>query len=367
MKGLVVWAHSACRSQMALYRALGQELDVPMVVPLWQCGENELRAAVGFCSSEFSDMNMVPVGEDYARGLEVIDSHKGWCHLFCVYQRSRNYRRLLLKVASRGEHVAVASEAPCNMSTGWRRLAKELYFRTKLPSTVKDVVDKAEFFINYSGNDDKAAQLIGWPKAKIIPFGYFPPPIPQSKCCLRETNHPFEILATGIMAWHRGCDVLVEALRILSERGVIYHATITQKGPLLPELKSKAERYGLPIDFTGFMPMDDLLKAYESCSVYVGSGRHEPWGMRLNDALNCGAPLVVSRGMGGVKMIDDYGCGLAYKNEDSLDLANQLERLANDMSLYNLCAQNAIRAADECSPLNKARELVCVFRDRMWI
>lgn len=109
------------------------------------------------------------------------------------------------------------------------------------------------------------------------------------------------------------------------------------------------------------MPEEPL---YETCSVYVGAGRHEPWGMRLNDVLQCGAPLVVSRGMGGVKMVDDYGCGLAFENGDAEDLARQLESLASDNDLYSDCAAKAVWAARMCSPENKALEILTILGKR---
>ena len=130
-------------------------------------------------------------------------------------------------------------------------------------------------------------------------------------------------------------------------------------------IKEKAKRFNLPIAFPGFLPMENLIRLYESCSVYVGAGRHEPWGMRLNDALNCGAPLVVSRGMGGVKMVDDYGCGLSFKNGDAIDLANQLERLATSHDEYNKVLEGVSVAVNMCSPENKAKEMLGILRKRM--
>lgn len=358
MKGLLVWAQSACRSQMALYRALGKSFGVPVEVAVWfykkdkACIDN--RNAVGFSDDEFADMTVISVGEDYAKGVSVLDSHPGWTHLFCNYQGSQAFRALQLEAHRRGEKTAIGSESPCNMFNGWRKWAKEIYFRTQLPRKVKEVISVSSFLINYSGNDDWIAKVIGWPSEKIIPFGYFPPPIPGTRCVHRQGNKPFEILATGELTWHRGSDVLMDALSILKERGIPFRATITQTGPLLNEAKVRAKRERLPIDFVGCLPMPELIKAYESCTVYVGAGRHEPWGMRLNDALNCGAPLVVSRGMGGVKMVEDYGCGLAFKNEDAEDLASQLLRMATADELYKKCAENAVRASEACSPERQA-------------
>jgi len=362
MKGIVIWAQSSCRSVMDFYREFGKALGVPVCVAVWyykkSANEKDNRNAVGFEDSEFSDMDIVPVGEDFDKGLKVIDSHKGWHHLCCNYQGSENFRRLLLLVSKRGEKVAVGSESPCNMQHGLRGLLKEIYYRVKLPRVVSDVIVASTFFINFSGDDDRLARVVGWPKEKIIPFGYFPPPIPGSRIQKRISNSPFEILSTGEMTWHRGSDVLLDALVLLKKSGCKFHATITQRGRLFADLQAKARRHDLPVDFPGFLDLKDLCRIYESCTVFVGAGRREPWGMRLNDALNCGAPLVVSRGMGGVKMVDDYGCGLSFENENSQDLAAKLQLLATDGDVYLQCAENAIGAARANSAAVKARELI---------
>lgn len=368
MKGMIIWAQSNCRSTMGLYEALIKQLGVPVTIALWLCNKDESyidkRTAIGFSRGEFSSVPMVPVGDDYEKGIKIMDEHPGCVHLFTVFQASEVWRRLISEAKRRREKIVIACESPCNMDHGIRKLIKELYLRAVLPVKGRKVISAAECFVNYSGFDDKYARIIGWSKERIIPFGYFPPPIPNSHCVRRRTNKPFRILATGVLSKHRGADILVEALRLLKMRGVAYRATITQKGELLEELRAKAERFKLPIDFCGFVEMPELIHLYETCSVYVGAGRHEPWGMRLNDALQCGAPLVVSQGMGGCRMVDDYGCGLTFVNEDPNSLAGQLERLATDDALYSQCAENAILAADACSPSRKASELIEELRTR---
>lgn len=368
MKGIVIWAQSNCRSMMALYRAMAKAAKVPVVITLWHYKNNgcelDIRSKVGFRSDEFSDIEMIPVGENYAKGLDVLNQHRGWLHLFCVWQASPVYRKLIVEAKRRGDRVGVMCESPCNMSSGWRGVLKSLYMAFALPRIAHRVVKEADFFINYSGDFYKWARHIGWTENKIVPFGYFPPPIEGAKCVKRDSSSPFLILATGILSKHRGADVLVKALRILKERGVTYRAVITQEGELLPQLKEMTRKFDLPIEFPGFLPMPDLIKLYETCSVYVGAGRSEPWGMRLNDALNGGAPLIVSRGMGGVKLVDDYNCGLAFENANDEDLARQLECLATDSELYGRCAENALRAAQLCSPELKALELINIILER---
>ena len=368
MKGLVIWAQSNCRSAMAFYRELVRALDVPFVVCLHFYQKNKScldnRAQVGFRSDEFNDLEMLPIGEDYEAGLKVLDEHPGWHHLFTCYQESPNYRRLIQVAHTRGEHIGIGSESPCNMDSGLRRLLKFVYMRTYLPWKVRKVVSIADFFISYSGMDFSLAEAIGWAKEKIIPFGYFPPPIEGSICRLRTSNKPFHILSTGVLSRYRGADILLEALILLKARGVPYRATITQKGELFDALRGKIAAHNLPVEMVGFVSMENLIRLYETCSVFVGAGRDEPWGMRLNDALNCGAPLVVNRGMGGAALVDEYACGLTFTT--AAELADCLEKLARDEGLYAECAAHAVEAARNISPRVQAKRVVEAIRGLGW-
>ena len=368
MKGLVIWSQSDCRSVMGLYRAIGKELGVPMRVALWFYPKDEKyvtnRDAVGFPRGEFCDVETIRVGEDYAKGMEVLDAHKGWNHYFTVYQGSPVWRSLIVEAKKRGERVAVGCESPCVMENGLKGLLRHIFVRFILPGRVENVTTSAEFFVNYSGDDVRQAMRIGWAKEKIIPFGYFPPPLPGSNKVKRVGNSPFHIFSSGVLTWHRGADVLVEALRILSERGVKYRATITQRGDLYGCLRQKSAMYNLPIDFPGFVQMKDLVNLYETCSVFVGAGRSEPWGMRLNDALQCGAPLIVSTGMGGVKLVKDYGCGLSFENGNAHKLADALQTLATDAKRYEQIVANAEIAASKISPESMAKEFCRLVKER---
>lgn len=362
MKGLIIWAYSNCRSTMALYRAIQRYANFSVKIVLVEgnhkCDIPSIRKQVGFRNDEFNDIEPVFLNDDYSIGTRIMDENPGCAHIFCAYQRVEIYRKLIQEAKHRNEKIFIAGEAPCNMSSGWRWLLKEIYLRLVLRWKVRGVVRAAEKFICFSGDAFKLSALAGWSKEKVVPFGYFSPPIEKTTCVKRVNNKPFTILATGILSKYRGADVLVKALKILKDRGVEYRAIITQEGELLPSLKKKAAKFDLPIEFPGFLSMDELTRLYENCSVYVGAGRSEPWGMRLNDALNCGAPLIISRGMGGVKLVDDYKCGLYYSNNNAKDLADQLQCLAEDKDLFLSVADRAYQVQENISPECKARELL---------
>lgn len=358
MNGIIIWAQSDCRSMMGLYRAIIDAFMVPVVIAVRDYKKESQRQKVGFKHEEFSDLEYTVIGESYEKGIELLDAHPDFHHLFGAYQNAPTYRRLILAAKRRGCRVGILSEAPCVMNHGFKGWVKErIYLPLILRYVIKPVVGSADFIVNLSGDSSLALQRIGWTPGQIVPFGYFPPPIVGSRLVRRTTNADFHILVTGIMTWHRAPDVIIKALMLLKQWGVPFRATFTQNGPLKNELQRLAAAAALPVDFLGFVSLEKLIDLYEHCSVYVAAGRREPWGMRLNDALQCGAPLVVSRGMGGVQLVDKYGCGMSFDADDYLDLACKLRRLTENEAEYARVAQNAEQASHQVSPTLKAREL----------
>ena len=365
MKGMIIWAQSDCRSMMGLYRALIKALDVPVMIAVRDFKAESQRQKVGFKHEEFNDIEISVIGEDYEKGLGLLDAHPGFHHLFGAYQNAPTYRRLILEAKRRGCRVGVLSESPCVMTYGVKGWVKEhIYLPVILKHVIKPVVSVADFIVNLSGDSTLALQKIGWRTEQIVPFGYFPPPIIGSKIVQRLHNHDFHILVTGIMTWHRAPDVVMKSLILLKRWGVKFRATFTQDGPMLGMLKRMASENDLPVSFPGFVPMENLIKLYETCSVYVAAGRREPWGMRLNDALQCGAPLVVSRGMGGVQLVDEYGCGVAFGADDYLELAHKLRSLIENGAKYENVCSDAIAAAQYILPDVKARYLIRTLSSR---
>ena len=360
MIGLIIWASTDCRSLMGIFREIKQHLSCPVIIVVNDVPNADgLRQKTGFQHDEFNDISVIYINNDASKANEILESHEGYFHLFTVYQKAPLFRKLILKASKRGGRIGIISEAPCVMSSGIKGfIKKHFYLPFVVKLLIKDIVSISDFIINLSGDDAVSLLRIGWPSSKIIPWGYFSPPLLGSKCCKRVRTKDFHILVTGIMSWHRSPEVAMKALVLLKKWGINFRATFTQEGAKLKCLKKLADKYKLPVEFTGLLPIHELISLYETCSLYVASGRSEPWGMRLNDALQCGSPIAVCRGMGGVQMVDSFGCGFTFRVDDYVDLANKLRRTILENSYYLEIAQNAFDAASKISPRNKAKELI---------
>lgn len=359
MKGIVIWAHSTCRSTILFFQGIACAFDAVLEIYILR-KESDLRKKTGFSDDEFKHLNIQYI-DNYDIALSVLKERLEWHHIFGCYQERGNYQRLMLDAHRLGCHIGIASEAPCNMDDYPRRIFKSMYINCILPFKLRQYINLSDFIINFSGSENWRMEQIGWNPRQIIPCGYYSPAIPNSHLVKRTEKHwqNFNILLTGIHQTHRSPMVLLKALHLLDGRGIKYECQITQEGPLLEDMKQYVKTKDMNhVHFRGFIPLDELISLYENCSIFVGAGNNEPWGIRLNDALQCGAPLVVNRGMGGFKLVDDYGCGLTFARNDYKGLADALERLITDKQLYLQCAENAYEAAFQTCPENKAKEIV---------
>lgn len=333
--GIQFWAITYCRSTFALYKAIADSLNIPFRVCVNQHTLGQ-RSSLGYTIDEFKDIEIV-ITPNPMSVVEALIEKITWFQVFGAYHKKSYFSPAINLTIKRNIKFGIFSESPCNMeSSSIFRFLKFLYFRSILRSKVRNIKDKAVFIANLSGNSSKELIQLGWDPTKILPSGYYPPPLLNSTFVPRLSvkRRKFRILCTGNLSWHRGADVFVEALVLFHRWNVPYEAYITGEGPLLKKLQSKSVQNGLNLSFLGLVPISELIAQYQKCSVFVAPGRHEPWGIRVNDALNSGAPVLVSRGMGSSMLVDDFSLGLTFLNEDPIDLAWKLKRLATDFEFY---------------------------------
>lgn len=325
---LIVWAYSYCRSTLATFLALRarSNYDIRLVLcgPQRDAAEDE----PGFGGGEFPPGPFDLIDPDHDTALAYLEAHKSDAHLFGFYHPASRHAALPRHCAAQGIAFAIASEAPCNMETGSLRwAAKQAYYRWVLPVRLRPIVEKARFFANLSGVTPRLVETLGWRSEQVFPFGYFPLPLPGSRFRPREgrPSRPLTLLLSGDHTAHRDPMTLLRALdRLLSAKDKV-RAIICGAGPLTETMQAYARRRSLPVEFRGMVPPPELVQLYESADLFVATGAREPWGIRVNDAINCGCPVLVSRGMGASAIVEQFGCGAVFPPGDDQALARLIE------------------------------------------
>jgi len=355
---LCVWILHPCRSILPYLIELAEVLAADLVV-FSKTGISEDRASLGWDVSEFDHVDIQIIGDSRDLAEAALRKYSTWLHLFTGYQNDPLMRDVIRKAIGFNIRFGIFSEAPLNMKAGRLRGVKDLYLKYLLPHKVRYVTRGSSFILNLSGCDDQhSLRDLGWREDKVIEAGYYPPPLVGSSFVARKTA-PGEgsyVFSSGAVAWHRGSSLLVDALHFAREEGVWINAKIACGRAGYEGLLRKVRDLKLDdqIEILGFVSMEDLITHYEKCSIFTACGIEEPWGIRVNDAIHCGAPVFVSRGMGVSEVLKTCGGGEAFDTGDYKELGRLLMRAWTDEAHYLRLASEVARSASYIRPRDSA-------------
>jgi len=114
---------------------------------------------------------------------------------------------------------------------------------------------------------------------------------------ISEFTEPYKLLYVGYLEKHKGVEKLIPLMGSLAESNVEFSLTIIGSGGLESTLHAQAEEYGVTdtIEFTGFVPYEELPELYAShdCFVYPGIW-DEPLARVYLECFATGTPIVTS-------------------------------------------------------------------------
>ena len=140
----------------------------------------------------------------------------------------------------------------------------------------------------------------------------------------------FSILLPGRLHPEKGTDLLLEALKILKEKGIVIRAFLAGEGPFREIFQADADRLGLSDDvsFLGFR--QDVVTLMRAVDLVVLPSRVEAFGLVALETVAAGGLLVASSA-GGIKEIVTHGKnGILVPPFDAQALAAAIEGLFRD-------------------------------------
>lgn len=154
-------------------------------------------------------------------------------------------------------------------------------------------------------------------------------------------TRPFRILCVAGLFEVKGHRYLVEACRLLRQRGVAFECRMIGDGPLRNQVAEHIRAAGLEGDvlLLGPRPRGEVREAMldaDVCvlpSVLTRRGDREGIPVALMEAMASGRPVVSSRQAGIPELVEDGVEGLLCRPGDAVALADALERLAGDPEL----------------------------------
>jgi glycosyltransferase involved in cell wall biosynthesis len=204
------------------------------------------------------------------------------------------------KLAPSQARLAIMSEAPEQplLTGGLKRLRGRLLARRW--------AHRFAFVLAIGGVGCKFFEAIGFPKEKIIPFGYYldVPPLAAT-----EESQPhygvFRFISAGQLIHRKGIDILIKACGQVPAKG--WHLDIYGDGPERASLERLTARLGLAdrITFLGAAPNNEVQKALAAADCAVLPSRFDGWGALISEALSAGTPTICSAECGAAALLVD--------------------------------------------------------------
>ncbi|CAN5454680.1 glycosyltransferase family 4 protein [soil metagenome] len=143
-----------------------------------------------------------------------------------------------------------------------------------------------------------------------------------------------DLLCVGVVAPHKGQDLLLEALGRLQEHD--WTCTVAGSHAVAPDFAagvvSAASRLGARVRITGVLDESAIDVAYQRAGVLVAPSRAESFGMAIADARRCGLPIIATA-VDGIPDTVIGGGAILVPREDPVALADALRGWMTDPAL----------------------------------
>ncbi len=116
-----------------------------------------------------------------------------------------------------------------------------------------------------------------------------------SRKALPMEQRPYDILFCGEVEDERkGARFFAGVAEALAARRPGLTVRVVGEGPLRHDLERRFAAAGISARFDGFLQQAALEEVYNSAKVFLFPSRSDPWGIVVNEAVQCGTPVIAS-------------------------------------------------------------------------
>jgi glycosyltransferase involved in cell wall biosynthesis len=170
------------------------------------------------------------------------------------------------------------------------------------------------------------------------------------------------VMTVANLRVEKGYDVLLDATRIVADRGLPMRFAAVGRGPLQAELDDRLHALRLGVRFRFLGQRDDALKLLTAADIFVLASHQEGLPVALMEATSVGIPIVATR-VGGVPgVITDGVDGLLVPPGDPDAVAGALQRLQGDPHLRHSLGKGAKALSANFDVSTASRRIEGIYR-----
>ena len=184
---------------------------------------------------------------------------------------------------------------------------------------------------------------------------------PDSRHRKKHSGEKIRLGCLGRFVEKKGIDLLLEAAKIVKDKGYDIKLDIAGYGPLEERYKTYVRDHGLKgcVSFPGKLTHKDVFRWLENIDLFVLPCRRDNNGdvdgipVVLMEAMANGVPVISSKLSGITELIDDGISGLLVEPDDSDSIAIRIIDLIENGDLFETLQKNAYKKIDSDFTLSK--------------
>lgn len=331
----VFWWNIPCAGMIDVLRHYHEDIEPGSLVITGTLSRS--RKAMGWTDVKELFPGHLIIDDDKwgTEGKRLLRENADALHVFNGITHPARMRAIIHEAARNGIRFCNMTEAYFNLQTGLRSVLKEIYIGVVLPLRTRRIASRSLGVICLSGNserDRRQLRRLGFANRDIYPFGYYTAE-KEDFSSHQNTDGKIHLLCPGLLEPYKGVDLLIKALKIVAERfpeRFICH--ITGDGSCRKALEHQIEKLGLTecVILEGVLPENRYREILSSIDILVAPGRVEPWGIRVNEAIQRCQGVIVSDGLGASNLIRESGGGALFPSGNVEKLAECLTNLIGD-------------------------------------
>ena len=151
------------------------------------------------------------------------------------------------------------------------------------------------------------------------------------------------ILYTGRLGYRKGLFDLIECGKYICKEYPDVSFVIPGKGILQSKLQERVEELSLGdrFKFLGYVRKEELIRLYQSATVYVIPSHYEGLPTTLLEAMSCGLPVVATAVSGNLEVISSGENGILIPPKSPKEMADAISMLLDDKEMRKKLGKNA--------------------------
>ena len=315
-------------------------------------------------------------GESFANRIRTLGHFSGGVYLAWRIRKrgvSHIHAHFAVNAATIGLVVSRLLEITYSLTVHNNIFTDQLILRSKLESAkfIISISDfSRDFLLNYAPDIEALAS-----KIHIVHCGISAESFQRTAPYLNgtgiEPSYVPHLVTLSSFAERKGMPILVEACRILNERGVRFQCTIAGNGAQWPLVKEMVARYDLEdtVKLPGRYFQEQINSYLNDASVFAlacvtaQNGDMDGVPVALMESMAMEVPTISTRVSGIPELIDDGVNGLLVPERDAPALADAIERVLTDHDLANQLGRGGRRKIVEAFNIDRtSQQLVELFQ-----